>query len=41
MAPRRGKFENNTTLYGKFVLKFNDKLTTELNLNIGMKQTHI
>ncbi len=30
--PLRGKFENNTMLYDKFVLKFNDKLTTELNL---------
>ncbi len=31
-APRRGKFENNTILYGKCVLKFNGKLTSELNL---------
>ncbi len=30
--PAGRKFENNTILYGKFVPKFNDKLTTELNL---------
>ncbi len=34
VAPRRGEFENNTLLYGKFLLKFNTKLKSELNLTL-------
>ncbi len=42
VVPRRRKFENNTILCGKFILKSDDKLRSELRISFydGDHGTH-